>query len=56
MGHLRELAAARGTDGDRNRVHLLTASGTEAWPELSKTEVARRLADRIVASFTKDAA
>jgi phosphopantothenoylcysteine decarboxylase/phosphopantothenate--cysteine ligase len=41
---------------DRNRVHLLTAGGTESWPDLSKTEVARRLADRIAASFTKDTA
>ena len=41
---------------DHNRVHLLTASGAEAWPELSKTEVARRLVDRIAASFGRAAA
>ena len=41
---------------DLNRVHLLTASGAEAWPELTKTEVARRLVDRIAASFGRAAA
>jgi hypothetical protein len=41
---------------DHNRVHLLTASGAEAWPELTKTEVARRLVDRIAASFGRIAA
>jgi hypothetical protein len=34
----------------------LTASGAEAWPELTKTEVARRLVDRIAASFGRAAA
>ncbi|HTN97568.1 MAG TPA: phosphopantothenoylcysteine decarboxylase, partial [Nordella sp.] len=29
--------------GNRNKVHLVTASGVESWPELDKTEVARRL-------------
>jgi phosphopantothenoylcysteine decarboxylase/phosphopantothenate--cysteine ligase len=42
--------------GDRNRVHLLTARGAEAWPELPKSEVARRLVDRIAASFGRAAA
>jgi phosphopantothenoylcysteine decarboxylase/phosphopantothenate--cysteine ligase len=42
--------------GDTNRVHLLTATDTEPWPELSKTEVARRLVDRIAAKFGKAAA
>lgn len=32
--------------GTQNRVHLLTAAGAEDWPELSKAEVARRLARR----------
>ena len=41
---------------DNNRVHLLTASGAEAWPELSKIEVARRLVDRIASSFGRAAA
>ncbi|SHJ74539.1 phosphopantothenoylcysteine decarboxylase / phosphopantothenate--cysteine ligase [Aureimonas altamirensis DSM 21988] len=32
--------------GAQNRVHLLTEAGAEDWPELSKAEVARRLARR----------
>ncbi len=32
---------------DRNRVHLITAAGTESWEEGEKKEVARRLAERI---------
>ena len=32
--------------GDRNTVHLITAQGVESWPELDKTEVARRLVAR----------
>jgi phosphopantothenoylcysteine decarboxylase/phosphopantothenate--cysteine ligase len=33
--------------GDRNTVHLITAGGTESWPELDKREVGIRLAARI---------
>jgi phosphopantothenoylcysteine decarboxylase/phosphopantothenate--cysteine ligase len=33
--------------GTENVVHLVTATGTEHWPRLSKQEVARHLADRI---------
>jgi phosphopantothenoylcysteine decarboxylase/phosphopantothenate--cysteine ligase len=33
--------------GHRNRVHLVTASGVEDWPEGSKDEVARRLIERL---------
>jgi len=33
--------------GHRNRVHLVTSSGVEDWPEASKEEVARRLVARI---------
>jgi len=33
--------------GNDNRVHLITADGTEAWEQLPKAEVARRLAARI---------
>ena len=33
--------------GDRNTVHLITADGTENWPELSKAEVGTRLVARI---------
>jgi phosphopantothenoylcysteine decarboxylase/phosphopantothenate--cysteine ligase len=37
--------------GDRNRVHLVTAQGVEAWPEQSKDEVARMLVERIAAAL-----
>jgi phosphopantothenoylcysteine decarboxylase/phosphopantothenate--cysteine ligase len=37
--------------GDRNTVHLATATGVEPWPTLSKVEVARRLAERISAAL-----
>ncbi len=33
--------------GDKNTVHLITAKGTEDWPELDKSEVGTRLAARI---------
>jgi phosphopantothenoylcysteine decarboxylase / phosphopantothenate---cysteine ligase len=33
--------------GDDNKVHLITADGSEAWDPMSKAEVARRLAARI---------
>ena len=33
--------------GHRNRVHLVTADGVEAWPEGSKDEVSRQLIARI---------
>jgi phosphopantothenoylcysteine decarboxylase/phosphopantothenate--cysteine ligase len=29
--------------GDKNTIHLVSASGVESWPELSKQEVAQRL-------------
>ena len=41
---------------EKNRVHIITASGTEAWPEMSKLDVARRLVAAVVASFGKRAA
>ncbi len=41
---------------EKNRVHLVTASGAEAWPEMSKIEVARLLVGKIAASFGKHAA
>ena len=41
--------------GDRNRVHIVSQHGVEAWPEMGKDEVARRLAqliaDRIVTTI-----
>ncbi|MFL6858788.1 MAG: bifunctional phosphopantothenoylcysteine decarboxylase/phosphopantothenate--cysteine ligase CoaBC [Allosphingosinicella sp.] len=33
--------------GDSNQVHLVTADGVEAWPAAAKSEIARRLAERI---------
>jgi phosphopantothenoylcysteine decarboxylase/phosphopantothenate--cysteine ligase len=33
--------------GDSNTVHLVSASGVETWPTLSKTEVARKLVERL---------
>jgi phosphopantothenoylcysteine decarboxylase/phosphopantothenate--cysteine ligase len=33
--------------GERNRVHLVRASGVEDWPEMTKTDVAAQLAARI---------
>lgn len=41
--------------GDKNSVHLITASGTESWPELDKTEVGTRLATRIAKALGKAA-
>lgn len=35
--------------GDQNTIHLVDADGVEDWPVMTKTEVARRLADRIAA-------
>ena len=37
--------------GARNRVHLVTESGVEDWPDLPKTEVAARLAAKIAATL-----
>jgi phosphopantothenoylcysteine decarboxylase/phosphopantothenate--cysteine ligase len=37
--------------GDHNRVHLITASGTESWDKAPKREVARRLAGRIAGAL-----
>jgi phosphopantothenoylcysteine decarboxylase/phosphopantothenate--cysteine ligase len=35
--------------GQRNTIHLVDAGGVEDWPVLDKSEVARRLAERIAA-------
>jgi phosphopantothenoylcysteine decarboxylase/phosphopantothenate--cysteine ligase len=51
-----DAAGGSAMGGDSNRVHLVTAAGAEAWPELTKIEVARRLIDRIATSFGRDAA
>jgi phosphopantothenoylcysteine decarboxylase/phosphopantothenate--cysteine ligase len=43
-----DVSPATGTfGGERNTVHLVSAKGVEAWPTLSKDEVAGRLAARI---------
>jgi phosphopantothenoylcysteine decarboxylase/phosphopantothenate--cysteine ligase len=39
--------------GTKNRVHLVTASGVEDWPEMSKAEVAKQLVARIAKHFGK---
>ena len=33
--------------GENNQIHLIDGDGDETWPAMSKTEVARRLAERI---------
>ncbi|MBK3745982.1 bifunctional phosphopantothenoylcysteine decarboxylase/phosphopantothenate synthase, partial [Paraburkholderia aspalathi] len=38
--------------GDHNRVRILTRSGVEEWPEMSKDDVALRLAEKIAAALT----
>ncbi len=46
--------------GDENTVHLITKSGTESWPKMSKADVAEKLVSRIAEHFEalslKDAA
>ncbi|KQW31957.1 bifunctional phosphopantothenoylcysteine decarboxylase/phosphopantothenate synthase [Rhizobium sp. Root274] len=42
--------------GDRNRVRLITKDGVEDWPELSKEEVAQRLAGWIASHFASASA
>ncbi|HKH67166.1 MAG TPA: bifunctional phosphopantothenoylcysteine decarboxylase/phosphopantothenate--cysteine ligase CoaBC [Reyranella sp.] len=47
-----DVSAAVGTfGGERNTVHLISASGVEDWPTLAKGEVAMRLAGRIALHF-----
>jgi len=38
-------------NGDANRVHLITASGSEDWPEMSKSSVGEKLGQKIVEYF-----
>jgi phosphopantothenoylcysteine decarboxylase / phosphopantothenate---cysteine ligase len=42
--------------GENNRVHLVTASGVESWPEMTKAQVATRLVERIAATVRTRAA
>lgn len=37
--------------GDRNRVRILSRSGIEEWPEMSKEQVAEKLAEKIAATL-----
>ena len=47
-----DVSAATGTfGGDRNTVHLISASGVGDWPTLAKDDVALRLAGRIALHF-----
>jgi phosphopantothenoylcysteine decarboxylase / phosphopantothenate---cysteine ligase len=38
---------------DRNLVHVIDGDGTESWPEMSKREVAERIAERIAAALSE---
>jgi phosphopantothenoylcysteine decarboxylase/phosphopantothenate--cysteine ligase len=40
--------------GTRNRVHLISHAGAEAWPDMSKADVAERLAARIAEHFRNE--
>ncbi|SDF42577.1 phosphopantothenoylcysteine decarboxylase / phosphopantothenate--cysteine ligase [Thalassobaculum litoreum DSM 18839] len=47
-----DVSPATGTfGGDSNTIHLVTESGTEDWPAMTKTEVGKRLAARIAEHF-----
>ena len=37
--------------GDDNTIHLVTATGVETWPTMTKAEVAARLVERIAAAM-----
>ena len=41
--------------GDRNQVHLITATSQESWPQMAKAEVARRLVQHITQHFQETA-
>jgi phosphopantothenoylcysteine decarboxylase/phosphopantothenate--cysteine ligase len=40
--------------GDRNTVHIVSATGVESWPDLDKGDVARRLMDRVAAYLAEN--
>jgi phosphopantothenoylcysteine decarboxylase/phosphopantothenate--cysteine ligase len=47
-----DVSPDRGTfGGDRNTIHLVTEARSEDWPDLTKSEVAERLAARIAVHF-----
>lgn len=39
--------------GENNTIHLVTADSVENWPQMSKNDVARRLAERIASALVK---
>ncbi|CAN5253517.1 bifunctional phosphopantothenoylcysteine decarboxylase/phosphopantothenate--cysteine ligase CoaBC [soil metagenome] len=41
--------------GDRNRVHVISATGAESWPDMSKTQVAQKLMDRFAEDLVTSA-
>ncbi len=52
-----DVASPEGVFGaDENRVVLITESGPDPWPRMSKRDVARRLVDRIAAELREDPA
>jgi len=42
--------------GDKNTVHLVSRAGVEDWPQMDKTEVGRKLAQRIAEALKGEAA
>jgi phosphopantothenoylcysteine decarboxylase/phosphopantothenate--cysteine ligase len=71
IAHAKEKRARKGCDwivandvspgtgimgGERNTVHLITATTTENWPEMDKKDVGTRLAARIAETLKKSAA
>ncbi|HHI88524.1 MAG TPA: bifunctional phosphopantothenoylcysteine decarboxylase/phosphopantothenate synthase, partial [Hellea balneolensis] len=42
--------------GDENTMILLSAAGTDSWPKMSKQAAARKLAEKIAQSITKEEA
>ena len=44
-------AGSRVFGGDHNRVDIVTSGGIEAWPDMTKREVARRLMERVTAEL-----
>jgi phosphopantothenoylcysteine decarboxylase/phosphopantothenate--cysteine ligase len=50
-----DVSAGTGTfGGDRNTIHLVDGDGIEDWPDMTKREVAARLAERIAAKLGAD--
>jgi phosphopantothenoylcysteine decarboxylase/phosphopantothenate--cysteine ligase len=49
-----DVSPATGTmGGDRNTVTILTATGEENWPDMPKTQVATKLAEKIAEALNK---